>query len=177
LFKDDTGNVIGDNDLRFVPDFAFNIGDGGFFLSVESDHEGGIVNYHEMVARPLDVFDPDLPLLTSGNIDLNGFQAGISRLRPTGNCNITSFFGFNAGPADVSEDPFGIVKSETVVFIIDQGSTGYTVTLPSGADYMYAGNVRSVSSTANSVTMLSVTAIGIAGYGVKHLISVSPEFV
>jgi len=130
-----------------------------------------------MVARPLDVFDEDLPLITSGNIDLNGFQAGISRLRPTGNCTITSFFGFNAGAADVSDNQFGIVKSETVVYVIDKGSTGYTIKLPTGADYMYSGNIRAVSSAANSVTMLSVTAIGIAGYGVKHLISVSPEFV
>jgi hypothetical protein len=65
---------------------------------------------------------------------------------------------------------------DTLTIIVEQGSTPYTVTLPTGSTYKYAGNVSTVGATANAVTMISVTAANVRGT-VTYLTTVSPEFV
>ena len=65
----------------------------------------------------------------------------------------------------------------TVTVIFNQGATGnYGITLPTGSTYKYAGNVKTIGTTANSVTMMSVTGVRISGT-TTYLITVSPEFV
>jgi hypothetical protein len=65
---------------------------------------------------------------------------------------------------------------DTLTIIVKQGATPYTVTLPTGSAYKYAGNVSTVGATANAVTMISVTAANVAGT-TTYLTTVSPEFV
>jgi len=69
-------------------------------------------------------------------------------------------------------------QTDTVTVILRQDATGRTVTMPSGSGFRYAGGVSTVGTTANSVTMISVTGItNAAGTGIEYLITVSPEFV
>jgi hypothetical protein len=72
----------------------------------------------------------------------------------------------------VNNDP----QVDTLTIIVEQGATPYTITLPTGAAFKYAGNVRTVGTTANSVTMISVTAANVGGT-TTYLTTVSPEFV
>jgi hypothetical protein len=65
---------------------------------------------------------------------------------------------------------------DTLTIIVEQGTTPYTVTLPTGAAFKYAGNVTTVGATANAVTMISVTAANVRGT-TTYLTTVSPEFV
>ena len=68
-------------------------------------------------------------------------------------------------------------QTDTVTLILRQGSTPYTVTMPSGSAYKYAAGSTTVGATANAVTMISVTAnydsISAAD---QYLITISPEF-
>jgi hypothetical protein len=65
---------------------------------------------------------------------------------------------------------------DTITIIVKQGATPYTVTLPTGSAYKYAGNVSTVGNTANAVTLISVTAANVGGT-TTYLTTVSPEFV
>ena len=67
-------------------------------------------------------------------------------------------------------------QTDTVTLIINQGATPYAVTLPTGATYRYAGGNDIVGTTANSTTIVVITATDIGGV-VTYLITVSPEFV
>jgi hypothetical protein len=69
-------------------------------------------------------------------------------------------------------------QTDTVTLIFQQDATGRTITLPTpSTTYKYAGGNDAVGSTANSVTMVSVTATYNAGLaGTQYLITVSPEF-
>jgi hypothetical protein len=68
-------------------------------------------------------------------------------------------------------------QTDTVTLILRQGSTPYTVTMPTGSAYRYAAGTTTVGSTANTTTMISVTAnydsISAAD---QYLITISPEF-
>jgi hypothetical protein len=66
---------------------------------------------------------------------------------------------------------------DTVTIIFNQGATGgYSVALPSGSTYKYAGGVNTVATTANSVTLVAVTTTRISGT-TTYLTTVSPGFV
>ena len=67
-------------------------------------------------------------------------------------------------------------QTDTVTLIINQGATPYAVTLPTGSTYRYAGGNDIVGTTANSTTIVVITATDIGGV-VTYLITVSPEFV
>jgi hypothetical protein len=69
-------------------------------------------------------------------------------------------------------------QSDTVTVLLQQGATPYTVTMPSGTAYRYAGGTSTVSSTANTTVMLSIT--GTYNYNTaanQYLITISPAFV
>jgi hypothetical protein len=69
-------------------------------------------------------------------------------------------------------------QTDTVTLIVQQGATPYSITMPSGSEYKYAGNVRTVGNTANSVTMISTTGTkNVSGDTDLYLITISPEFV
>jgi hypothetical protein len=66
---------------------------------------------------------------------------------------------------------------DTVTVIFRQDSTGRSITMPSGSAYKYAGGVNTVGSTANSVSMVSITALyNISTAANEYLITISPEF-
>ena len=64
----------------------------------------------------------------------------------------------------------------TVTLVIYQDGTGRAVTLPTASStYRYAGGTSTVGTTANSVTMITISAIRVSG-ATQYLITVSPEF-
>jgi hypothetical protein len=68
-------------------------------------------------------------------------------------------------------------QSDTVTLIIQQGATPYAVTMPTGTAYRYAGGVNTVTATANTTVMISIT--GTYNYNtaaVQYLITISPAF-
>jgi hypothetical protein len=64
----------------------------------------------------------------------------------------------------------------TVTLVIYQDATGRSVTLPTASTtYRYAGGTSTVGTTANAVTMITISAIRVSG-ATQYLITVSPEF-
>ena len=71
-----------------------------------------------------------------------------------------------------------VQTADTVTLIVRQGSTGYAVTMPSGTAYKYAGGTNTLGTTANAVTMISVTGVyNSTAAATEYLITISPEFV
>ena len=68
-------------------------------------------------------------------------------------------------------------QTDTVTLIIEQGATPYTVTMPTGNTAIrYAGNVSTVASTANTTTMISITAYRTSANATGYLTTISPAF-
>jgi hypothetical protein len=69
------------------------------------------------------------------------------------------------------------LQADTVTVILRQDATGRTVTMPTGSAYKYAGGGNVVGTTANSVTMVSITGIyNSTAAATEYLITISPEF-
>jgi hypothetical protein len=69
-------------------------------------------------------------------------------------------------------------QADTVTLIVQQDATGRSITLPAASStYKYAGGSNTVPSTANSVSMISITAIyNTVTAADQYLITISPEF-
>jgi len=68
-------------------------------------------------------------------------------------------------------------QTDTVTVIVQQDATGRTITMPSGTAYKYAAGSNTVPTTANSVSMISITAIyNTVTAATQYLITISPEF-
>jgi len=114
------------------------------------------------------------PLATSGTVDISKTNSQVQYLAPTGNVTIGSFLNFNSSLSDGTNTD---EQADTVTIIVAQGATPYTVTMPTGnASIKYASGTSTVGSTANSVTMIAITATRIANSTV-YLTTISPEFV
>ena len=125
---------------------------------------GSLREYHEFKYEPA----------TSGTVDINKANGQIQSITPTGNITIGSYTNFVASASDGTNTDQQI---DTVTLIIAQGATPYAVTMPTGNAFIkYASNVTTVGSTANSVTMISITATTISGSTV-YLTAITPEFV
>ena len=112
---------------------------------------------------------------TSGTVNIDKTNAQVQFIAPTANVTIGDFQNFVTTASNSVSD---INQTDTVTLIIKQGATPYTVTMPTGnASIKYASNVTTVGSTANSVTMVAITAIRSAGNAAIYLSTVSPEFV
>jgi hypothetical protein len=130
---------------------------------------GSLRSYNEYQATPA---------ATTGTVNIDKSLGQVQLFTPTGNVTIGSFqnFVFNA-----SNSVSNIAQTDTVTMIITQGATPYTVTMPTGnAQIKYAGGVSTVGSTANAVTMISITGTKVgnaatAGTGL-YLVTVSSEF-
>jgi hypothetical protein len=111
---------------------------------------------------------------TTGTVNIDKSNSQVQYLAPTANVTIGSFQNFVTTATDaVTADN----QADTVTLLIRQGATPYTVTMPTGnASIKYAGNVSTIGSTANSVSMVSITGANIAG-AAMYLVTVSPEFV
>jgi hypothetical protein len=124
---------------------------------------GSLRRYHEFEAATA----------TSGSFAIDKNTAQVHNIVPTGNCTIT---GYSNMVVSVSDGSTSDAQVDTLTIIIEQGTTPYTVTLPTGAAFKYAGGVNTVGTTANAVTMISVTAANVRGT-TTYLTTVSPEFV
>jgi len=124
---------------------------------------GSLRRYHEF----------ETATATSGSFAIDKNVAQVHNIVPTGNCTIT---GYSNMVTSVSDGVASDAQVDTLTIIVEQGATPYTVTLPTGSAFKYAGNVSTVGTTANAVTMISVTAANVRGT-ITYLTTVSPEFV
>lgn len=173
------GGVIGESILLYNPNGngAYNTAqpsqfrqatNGYWFLknddNVAINKMGSLKQYHEFQHT----------LATSGTVDINKLNGQVQWLAPSANMFIGSFSNFVTSP---SNGATSINQADTVTVIIQQGATGYSVGLPAAAsDVKYAGGNSTVDNTANSVTMISITAINNGGTPL-YLVTVSPGFV
>ena len=110
---------------------------------------------------------------TSGSITIDKNNGQVQNIVPTGNVTISGYSNFVVTASDgTNNDP----QVDTVTLIVEQGATPYTITMPTGAAFKYAGGANSVPSTANTVVMISVTAANVAGT-TTYLTTISPGFV
>jgi hypothetical protein len=111
---------------------------------------------------------------TSGTVNIDKNNAQVQFMNPTANVTIGDLQNFVTTANDsVNNDN----QSDTVTLIIQQGATPYTVTMPTGnAAIKYAGGVSTIGTTANAVTMVSISAIRSAANATMYLASVSSEF-
>ena len=111
---------------------------------------------------------------TSGTVNIDKTNAQVQFLNPTANVTIGDFQNFVTTLNDGTNNDN---ETDTVTLIIQQGATPYTVTMPTGnAAIKYAGGVSTIGTTANAVTMVTVTAIRSAANASLYLASVSSEF-
>jgi hypothetical protein len=112
---------------------------------------------------------------SSGNLTIDKNTAQVQYLTPTEAVTNVSFTNFVTNANDGTNND---TQTDTVTLIVQQGATPYSITMPSGSEYKYAGNVRTVGNTANSVTMISTTGTkNVSGDTDLYLITISPEFV
>lgn len=121
---------------------------------------------------------------TSGTVAIDKNNGQVQYIAPTANVTIGDFqnFVFNAVSSASNVSLANIAQVDTVTLVIQQGATPYTVTMPTGnAAIKYAAGNSTVSTTANSATMISITGTKVgnattSGTGL-YLVTVSPEFV
>jgi hypothetical protein len=110
---------------------------------------------------------------TTGTVTVSKTDAQVQFLVPTGNCTV-QFANFVPSASDGVDTDW---QSDTVTLVVAQSATPYTITMPSANSAVkYAGNISTVGNTANAVTMISTTAMTIAG-ATTYLVTISPEFV
>jgi len=111
---------------------------------------------------------------TTGTWDINKDNGQVQSVSATGNITIGSYTNFVTTANDGTNNDN---QTDTVTLIIEQGSTPYTVTMPTGnAAIKYAGNVTTVASTANTTTMISITAYRTSANATGYLTTISPAF-
>jgi hypothetical protein len=152
------GNIIGVSLVGSVVSVSGNI-TGGNITTTGISNLGSLNTYNEA----------QYTLPTSGSITISKLNGQVQYLGLTGNVTSISLTNFVTSQG-------GVNQSDTVTLIIKQGATPYTVTMPTNSAIKYAGNVTSVGTTANSVTMASISAANVGGAAL-YLITVSPEFV
>jgi hypothetical protein len=157
-----TGSVTGagvNNTIRQSPGYyAFYNADDLAQIQL-----GSLRRYHEFESATA----------TSGSFAIDKNTAQVHNIVPTGNCTIT---GYSNMIVSVNDGATNDAQVDTLTIIVEQGATPYTITLPTGSTFKYAGNIRTVGNTANSITMISVTAANVSGT-TTYLTTVSPEFV
>jgi hypothetical protein len=68
-------------------------------------------------------------------------------------------------------------QADKVTVYFSQDTTGgWDVTMPTGSTYKYANNVTTITTTANSVTQVDITAIRLSGT-TNYLINILPGYV
>jgi hypothetical protein len=111
---------------------------------------------------------------TSGTVNISKTNAQVQFIAPTANVTIGDYQNFVTTLNDGTNNDN---ETDTVTLIIQQGATPYTVTMPTGnASIKYASGITAVGTTANSVTMVSITAFRSSGNAALYLTAISPEF-
>ena len=110
---------------------------------------------------------------TSGALTIDKAVSQVHQVNLAGNITSVTYANMVSSLSDsVNTDE----EVDTVTIIFNQGATGgYSVALPTGATYKYAGGGNTVSTTANSVTLVAVTVVRISGTP-TYLTTVSPGF-
>jgi hypothetical protein len=97
---------------------------------------------------------------TSGSITIDKADAQVQYIAPTANVTVTGYANMVTSLSDsVNTDQ----EIDTLTILVQQGATPYTVTLPTGSTYQYAGNISTVPAVANARSILTVVAANIAG--------------
>ena len=109
----------------------------------------------------------------NGGITISKNNGQVQQITPTGAITSITYADFVPSASDGTNTD---QQADTVTLIIAQSATPYAVSMPVGADYKYSGGGNTVSLTANSVTMISITAVNISGT-TTYLTTISPEFV
>jgi len=112
--------------------------------------------------------------VTSGAVTIDKTNAQVQQVNLTGNVTSLTYSNFVSSASDGTNTD---EQADTVTIIFNQGATGgYSVTFPSGSAYKYAGGTNTLSATtANSVTLVAITAIRISGT-TTYLTTISPAF-
>jgi hypothetical protein len=142
-----------------------------FFIRNDDDAAqvklGSLRTYHEFLGNATQ---------STSSITINPRTTPIAqvvRTTPTQAITSVTFAGFITSASDGTNTDF---QADTMTWIIQQGATPYAVTLPTGnAQIKYSGGVSTIGTTANAVTMCSITAYDNAGT-TNYLVTVSPEF-
>jgi hypothetical protein len=105
---------------------------------------------------------------TSGSATLD-FNNGTSQfVKPTGDMTLSFANALTSSNGNLFH---------TVTLVIEQDSTGRAITLPAASSTIkYANGSNEVSTTANAVVMITVTA-ALINSATTYLVTVSPEFV
>jgi hypothetical protein len=111
---------------------------------------------------------------TSGALTIDKNNAQVQQINLTGNITSVTYANMVSSLSDGTNTD---EEADTVTLIFNQGATGgYSVTFPTGSTYKYAGNLTTIGTTANSVSLVSVTVIRLSGTA-TYLTTISPEFV
>jgi hypothetical protein len=111
---------------------------------------------------------------TTGTWDISKTNGQVQAISLTGNVTIGSYTDF---VTTASNSVSNLSQTDTVTLIIEQGATPYTVTMPTGNSAIrYANGVSTVTSTANSTTMINITAFRSAANATSYLTTISPAF-
>jgi hypothetical protein len=111
---------------------------------------------------------------TTGTWDINKNNGQVQAISTTGNVTIGSYTNFVTTANDGTNNDN---QTDTVTLIIEQGSTPYTVTMPTGNSAIkYANGVSTVTATANTTTMIAITAYRTSANAAGYLTTISPAF-
>jgi hypothetical protein len=108
-----------------------------------------------------------------GNITISKNNGQVQQITPSGTITGITYADFVASASDGTNTD---QQADTVTLIITQSNTPFSVAMPTGAAYKYAAGITTVPATANSVSMISVTAVNISGV-TTYLTTISPGFV
>jgi hypothetical protein len=112
--------------------------------------------------------------VSSGTLTIDKLNGQVQYVDLTEAVTTLTFSNFVVSASDSVNTDY---QTDTVTVILRQDATGRAVTMPSGSAYKYAGGTNTVGTTANSVTMISVTAIyNATAAATEYLITISPEF-
>ena len=111
---------------------------------------------------------------TTGTWNIDKAAGQVQAISATGNVTIGTYTNF---VTTASNSVSNLNQTDTVTLIIEQGATPFTVTMPTGnAAIRYANGVSTVSATANSTTMIAITAFRTAANATSYLTTISPAF-
>ena len=141
---------------------------GYYFLknedAVAQNQMGSMWQYHE--------YTPNTAA-TTGTVNVDKSLGQTQLLVPTGNVTIGNFINF---VTSASNSVNTLNQTDTVTLIVAQTATPYTITMPTGnAQIKYAGGTSTVANTANAVTLITTSAVSIAGTA-TYLVTISSEF-
>jgi hypothetical protein len=115
--------------------------------------------------------------ISSGALAIDKNNAQVQYVDVTENITSITLSNFVTLTSQTTPVAVSKLQADTVTLILRQDATGRTVTMPSGSAYKYAGGANVVGTTANSVTMVSITGIyNSTAAATEYLITISPEF-